>query len=98
MELFLPVPYDVVTEVIKDVKRSEKKQSLEPSEQWWIYTYYFILRNHPFLSKWVGLLRMLIIVGVPFAGTLWLPTIGYGLLIELTCLLYISFKLSYLEQ
>lgn len=98
MELFFPVPYAVITKVITDVKRSEKKKSLEPSESWWIYTYYFVLRNHPFLNKWIGLLRMFIILSVPVAGTLLLPTVGFGLLIELSCLLYISYKLAYVEK
>lgn len=64
LELFLPVPISVTSQVINEVRDAEESDGLDITDKWWIYTHYFIFRGHPLLSRFYFLVRLAIITAV----------------------------------
>lgn len=97
VEILAPVPYKVAKGVIKEVISTEVRDNLNPSEKWWIYTHYFIFRNHPLLNKWMVFLRVFCVSVFPVVYTIWKPHVLSGGFMTAALLMYLSYKLSYLE-
>lgn len=92
LEVFYPMPDAVIQQVTRDVKYSERRDNLEPTSDGWIFLYYFVLRNHPLLSKWRLLGKLSIMTLLFLVPAFVIGSVGYALFSSFVMILYCIIK------
>lgn len=88
LEVFYPMPDVVIQQVTRDVKCSERRDNLDPTSDAWIFLYYFVLRNHPLLSKWRLLGKLSIMTLLFIVPAFVIGNVGYALFSSFVMILY----------